>query len=135
MFLLSVFGPTLSIVCFPLFSSVCYPTIQCTTTCGPGYQMRAVKCVVGSYGSVMDDTECNAATRPTDTQVRWLFALSHRGPTRSLACLLACLLSCSLCECGRATLRNTWKEMTCVKWRIDKSSLLPRREWQQFSAK
>lgn len=32
--------------------------------------MRAVKCVVGSYGSVMDDTECNAATRPTDTQVR-----------------------------------------------------------------
>lgn len=31
--------------------------------------MRAVKCVVGSYGAVMDDTECNAATRPTDTQV------------------------------------------------------------------
>ncbi|KAG7478040.1 hypothetical protein MATL_G00076160 [Megalops atlanticus] len=44
------------------------PWGQCTTTCGPGYQMRAVKCVVGSYGSVMDDTECNAATRPTDTQ-------------------------------------------------------------------
>ena len=31
--------------------------------------MRAVKCVVGSYGAVMEDTECNAATRPTDTQV------------------------------------------------------------------
>ncbi|MED6257679.1 hypothetical protein ATANTOWER_029546, partial [Ataeniobius toweri] len=30
--------------------------------------MRAVRCVVGSYGAVMDDTECNAATRPTDTQ-------------------------------------------------------------------
>uniref|UniRef100_A0A8C1KEH8 ADAM metallopeptidase with thrombospondin type 1 motif, 9 n=1 Tax=Cyprinus carpio TaxID=7962 RepID=A0A8C1KEH8_CYPCA len=45
------------------------PWGQCTTTCGPGYQMRAVKCVVGSYGSVMDDSECNAATRPTDTQV------------------------------------------------------------------
>uniref|UniRef100_A0AAR2JEP4 Peptidase M12B domain-containing protein n=1 Tax=Pygocentrus nattereri TaxID=42514 RepID=A0AAR2JEP4_PYGNA len=44
------------------------PWGQCTTTCGPGYQIRAVKCVVGSYGSVMDDTECNAATRPTDTQ-------------------------------------------------------------------
>ncbi|MBN3308697.1 ATS9 metalloproteinase, partial [Amia calva] len=44
------------------------PWGQCTTTCGQGYQMRAVKCVVGSYGSVMDDTECNAATRPTDTQ-------------------------------------------------------------------
>ncbi|RXN04231.1 A disintegrin and metallo ase with thrombospondin motifs 9 [Labeo rohita] len=44
------------------------PWGQCTTTCGPGYQMRAVKCVVGSYGSVMDDSECNAATRPTDTQ-------------------------------------------------------------------
>ncbi|XP_062300498.1 A disintegrin and metalloproteinase with thrombospondin motifs 9-like [Scomber scombrus] len=44
------------------------PWGQCTTSCGPGYQMRAVKCVVGSYGSVMEDTECNAATRPTDTQ-------------------------------------------------------------------
>uniref|UniRef100_A0A8C4IAA9 ADAM metallopeptidase with thrombospondin type 1 motif, 9 n=1 Tax=Dicentrarchus labrax TaxID=13489 RepID=A0A8C4IAA9_DICLA len=44
------------------------PWGQCTTSCGPGYQMRAVKCVVGSYGAVMDDTECNAATRPTDTQ-------------------------------------------------------------------
>ncbi|XP_039628815.1 A disintegrin and metalloproteinase with thrombospondin motifs 9 isoform X1 [Polypterus senegalus] len=44
------------------------PWGQCTTTCGPGYQMRAVKCVLGSYGSVVDDTECNAATRPTDTQ-------------------------------------------------------------------
>ncbi|XP_028824252.1 A disintegrin and metalloproteinase with thrombospondin motifs 9 isoform X3 [Denticeps clupeoides] len=41
---------------------------QCTTSCGPGYQMRAVKCVVGTYVSVVDDTECNAATRPTDTQ-------------------------------------------------------------------
>uniref|UniRef100_A0A8C5C4L8 ADAM metallopeptidase with thrombospondin type 1 motif 9 n=1 Tax=Gadus morhua TaxID=8049 RepID=A0A8C5C4L8_GADMO len=41
---------------------------QCTTSCGQGYQMRAVKCVVGSYGGVMDDMECNAATRPTDTQ-------------------------------------------------------------------
>lgn len=49
---------------------------QCTTSCGPGYQMRAVKCVVGSYGAVMDDTECNAATRPTDTQVRGLIVLS-----------------------------------------------------------
>ncbi|XP_051531405.1 A disintegrin and metalloproteinase with thrombospondin motifs 9 [Myxocyprinus asiaticus] len=44
------------------------PWGQCTTTCGPGYQLRAVKCVVGSYGSVMDDSECNAATRPTETQ-------------------------------------------------------------------
>ncbi|XP_056591435.1 A disintegrin and metalloproteinase with thrombospondin motifs 9 isoform X1 [Triplophysa dalaica] len=40
----------------------------CTSTCGPGYQRRAVKCVVSSYGTVMDDMECNAATRPTDTQ-------------------------------------------------------------------
>uniref|UniRef100_H3D0N5 ADAM metallopeptidase with thrombospondin type 1 motif, 9 n=1 Tax=Tetraodon nigroviridis TaxID=99883 RepID=H3D0N5_TETNG len=44
------------------------PWGQCTTSCGPGYQMRAVKCVVGPYGAVMDDTECNAATRPTETQ-------------------------------------------------------------------
>lgn len=50
---------------------------QCTTSCGPGYQMRAVKCVVGSYGSVMDDTECNAATRPTDTQVRTQSTKTH----------------------------------------------------------
>ncbi|XP_062486212.1 A disintegrin and metalloproteinase with thrombospondin motifs 9 isoform X4 [Pezoporus occidentalis] len=44
------------------------PWGQCTTTCGQGYQMRAVKCVVGTYMSVVDDNECNAATRPTDTQ-------------------------------------------------------------------
>lgn len=31
--------------------------------------MRAVKCVVGTYVSVVDDNECNAATKPTDTQV------------------------------------------------------------------
>ncbi|XP_053508704.1 A disintegrin and metalloproteinase with thrombospondin motifs 9 [Ictalurus furcatus] len=40
----------------------------CTTSCGPGYQRRVVKCVVSSSGSVRDDTDCNAATRPTDTQ-------------------------------------------------------------------
>ncbi|NXI14260.1 ATS9 metalloproteinase, partial [Irena cyanogastra] len=44
------------------------PWGQCTVTCGQGYQMRAVKCVVGTYVSVVDDNECNAATRPTDTQ-------------------------------------------------------------------
>ncbi|KAF4794552.1 ADAM metallopeptidase with thrombospondin type 1 motif 9 [Turdus rufiventris] len=44
------------------------PWGQCTVTCGQGYQMRAVKCVVGTYMSVVDDNECNAATRPTDTQ-------------------------------------------------------------------
>ncbi|KAI5093665.1 A disintegrin and metalloproteinase with thrombospondin motifs 9 [Silurus meridionalis] len=41
---------------------------SCTTSCGPGYQRRVVKCVVSSSGSVRDDTDCNAATRPTDTQ-------------------------------------------------------------------
>ncbi|XP_041417723.1 A disintegrin and metalloproteinase with thrombospondin motifs 9 isoform X2 [Xenopus laevis] len=41
---------------------------DCTAACGPGYQMRAVKCMVGAYGAVADDSECNAATRPTDTQ-------------------------------------------------------------------
>ncbi|KAM4722780.1 A disintegrin and metalloproteinase with thrombospondin motifs 9 [Rhinophrynus dorsalis] len=44
------------------------PWGQCTAACGQGYQMRAVKCVVGAYVSVVDDSECNAATRPTDTQ-------------------------------------------------------------------
>ncbi|XP_039206112.1 A disintegrin and metalloproteinase with thrombospondin motifs 9 isoform X3 [Crotalus tigris] len=44
------------------------PWGQCTVTCGQGYQMRAVKCVVGAYISVVDDNECNAATKPTDAQ-------------------------------------------------------------------
>ncbi|XP_060095443.1 A disintegrin and metalloproteinase with thrombospondin motifs 9 isoform X1 [Heteronotia binoei] len=44
------------------------PWGQCTAMCGQGYQMRAVKCVVGAYVSVVDDNECNAATKPTDTQ-------------------------------------------------------------------
>ncbi|XP_053576979.1 A disintegrin and metalloproteinase with thrombospondin motifs 9 [Bombina bombina] len=44
------------------------PWGQCTATCGSGYQMRAVKCVVGSYMAMVDDNECNAATRPTDAQ-------------------------------------------------------------------
>lgn len=42
---------------------------QCSVTCGQGYQLRAVKCVIGPYMSVVDDNDCNAATRPTDTQV------------------------------------------------------------------
>ncbi|XP_060695933.1 A disintegrin and metalloproteinase with thrombospondin motifs 20-like isoform X1 [Hemiscyllium ocellatum] len=41
---------------------------QCAATCGHGYQMRAVRCVVGAYGAVIDDRECNAATRPRDSQ-------------------------------------------------------------------
>lgn len=39
-------------------------------SCGRGYQMRAVKCVSGIYGTILDDeTECNAATRPRDSHV------------------------------------------------------------------
>lgn len=39
-------------------------------TCGRGYQMRAVKCVTGTYRVILDDDrECNAATRPRDNQV------------------------------------------------------------------
>lgn len=52
---------------------------QCTMTCGQGYQMRAVKCVVGTYMSVVDDNECNAATKPTDTQVNPAVPLSILG--------------------------------------------------------
>eukprot|EP00062_Callorhinchus_milii_P009908 gi/632954349/ref/XP_007892911.1/ PREDICTED: A disintegrin and metalloproteinase with thrombospondin motifs 20 [Callorhinchus milii] len=40
----------------------------CAATCGQGYQMRAVRCVVGPYGTVIDDRECNAATHPRDSQ-------------------------------------------------------------------
>lgn len=50
---------------------------QCSVTCGQGYQLRAVKCIMGTYMSVVDDNDCNAATRPTDTQVRLLFQLRY----------------------------------------------------------
>lgn len=69
---------------------------QCTTSCGPGYQMRAVKCVVGSYGAVMDDTECNAATRPTDTQVRTFSPLPLFSPCLSSSFYLSGMLAVSL---------------------------------------
>ncbi|XP_072571069.1 A disintegrin and metalloproteinase with thrombospondin motifs 9 isoform X2 [Paramormyrops kingsleyae] len=57
------------------------PWGQCSTTCGPGYQQRVVKCVVGSYGSVMDDIDCNAATRPTGTQDCELQQCPEKPPT------------------------------------------------------
>ncbi|XP_027312774.1 A disintegrin and metalloproteinase with thrombospondin motifs 20 isoform X1 [Anas platyrhynchos] len=45
------------------------PWGSCTVTCGRGYQMRAVKCVTGTYRVILDDDrECNAATRPRDNQ-------------------------------------------------------------------
>uniref|UniRef100_A0A8C7SEH7 ADAM metallopeptidase with thrombospondin type 1 motif 20 n=1 Tax=Oncorhynchus mykiss TaxID=8022 RepID=A0A8C7SEH7_ONCMY len=40
----------------------------CAVTCGHGYQMRAVRCVSGAYGDTVDDRECNAASRPRDSQ-------------------------------------------------------------------
>ncbi|XP_053319477.1 A disintegrin and metalloproteinase with thrombospondin motifs 20 [Spea bombifrons] len=40
----------------------------CSVTCGHGYQLRKVKCVFGSHGATLDERECNAATRPTDSQ-------------------------------------------------------------------
>lgn len=43
---------------------------QCAVTCGHGYQMRAVRCVLGDYGDTVDDRECNAAARPRDSQVK-----------------------------------------------------------------
>uniref|UniRef100_A0A0P6J9Z7 A disintegrin and metalloproteinase with thrombospondin motifs 9 preproprotein n=1 Tax=Heterocephalus glaber TaxID=10181 RepID=A0A0P6J9Z7_HETGA len=44
------------------------PWGQCSVTCGQGYQLRAVKCVLGTYMAVVDDSGCSAGTRPTDTQ-------------------------------------------------------------------
>ncbi|XP_006642969.1 A disintegrin and metalloproteinase with thrombospondin motifs 20 [Lepisosteus oculatus] len=41
---------------------------MCAVTCGHGYQMRAVRCVAGTYGETLDDRECNAAARPRDSQ-------------------------------------------------------------------
>ncbi|XP_029009602.1 A disintegrin and metalloproteinase with thrombospondin motifs 20 isoform X2 [Betta splendens] len=40
----------------------------CAVTCGHGFQMRAVRCVLGSYGAAVDDRDCNAAARPRDSQ-------------------------------------------------------------------
>ncbi|TRY56279.1 hypothetical protein DNTS_028393, partial [Danionella cerebrum] len=40
----------------------------CTVSCGPGYQMRAVRCVSTVYSQTRDDRECDAASRPTDRQ-------------------------------------------------------------------
>ncbi|XP_069484120.1 A disintegrin and metalloproteinase with thrombospondin motifs 20 [Ambystoma mexicanum] len=44
------------------------PWGSCSVTCGHGYEMRAVKCVTGTYGAHVDDRECNAASRPRDSQ-------------------------------------------------------------------
>lgn len=45
------------------------PSLQCPVTCGRGYQMRAVHCVSGIHGRMVSDRECNAATRPINSQV------------------------------------------------------------------
>ncbi|XP_014726621.1 PREDICTED: A disintegrin and metalloproteinase with thrombospondin motifs 20 [Sturnus vulgaris] len=45
------------------------PWGSCAVTCGHGYQVRTVKCVTGTYRVILnDDRECNAATRPRDSQ-------------------------------------------------------------------
>ncbi|KAJ6656242.1 hypothetical protein lerEdw1_003970 [Lerista edwardsae] len=45
------------------------PWGTCSVTCGRGYQVRAVKCVAGVYGTILDDeSECAAASRPGDSQ-------------------------------------------------------------------
>lgn len=44
--------------------------LQCTATCGRGYQMRAVKCVSELLSAVLDDRVCRGASRPSDRQVR-----------------------------------------------------------------
>ncbi|XP_075065170.1 A disintegrin and metalloproteinase with thrombospondin motifs 20 [Mixophyes fleayi] len=45
------------------------PWGPCSVTCGHhGYQLRTVKCSAGTYGTALDERECNAASRPTDSQ-------------------------------------------------------------------
>ncbi|XP_048839072.1 LOW QUALITY PROTEIN: A disintegrin and metalloproteinase with thrombospondin motifs 20-like [Brienomyrus brachyistius] len=56
---------------------------MCTVTCGHGYQMRAVRCVSGTYGETLDDWECNAASRPRDNQDCELVACPRALPILS----------------------------------------------------
>ncbi|ERE86040.1 A disintegrin and metalloproteinase with thrombospondin motif 20-like protein [Cricetulus griseus] len=44
------------------------PWGSCTATCGHGYHMRAVKCVSEVFGTMLDDRECQEASRPSDRQ-------------------------------------------------------------------
>ncbi|KAG8439752.1 hypothetical protein GDO86_005793, partial [Hymenochirus boettgeri] len=44
------------------------PWGPCAVTCAQGFQRRRVTCVSGAYLTIVDDQECNAASRPTDTQ-------------------------------------------------------------------
>ncbi|XP_073476043.1 A disintegrin and metalloproteinase with thrombospondin motifs 20 [Aquarana catesbeiana] len=44
------------------------PWGPCSVTCGQGYQLRTVKCSTGTYEPALDERECNAASRPTDSQ-------------------------------------------------------------------
>uniref|UniRef100_A0A8C9T5B8 ADAM metallopeptidase with thrombospondin type 1 motif 20 n=1 Tax=Scleropages formosus TaxID=113540 RepID=A0A8C9T5B8_SCLFO len=59
------------------------PWGSCTVTCGRGYQMRAVRCVSGSYGQTVDDRECNAAARPRDSQECEQASCPRADPTLS----------------------------------------------------
>ncbi|XP_072528272.1 A disintegrin and metalloproteinase with thrombospondin motifs 20 isoform X2 [Salminus brasiliensis] len=55
----------------------------CPVTCGHGYQIRAVRCVSGAYGKTVDDQECNAASRPQDSQECELPACHRVSPAVS----------------------------------------------------
>uniref|UniRef100_UPI0037E8F759 A disintegrin and metalloproteinase with thrombospondin motifs 20 n=1 Tax=Semicossyphus pulcher TaxID=241346 RepID=UPI0037E8F759 len=55
----------------------------CAVTCGHGYQMRAVRCVSGDYGDTVDDRECNAASRPRDSQDCEMPACPWASPVQS----------------------------------------------------
>ncbi|KAF3688604.1 A disintegrin and metalloproteinase with thrombospondin motifs 20 [Channa argus] len=55
----------------------------CAVPCGHGYQMRAVRCVLGDYGDTVDDRECNAASRPRDSQDCEMPACPWASPAQS----------------------------------------------------